>query len=205
MIERSATSLLHRDVPWDEYHEIVDEHPRRHLRLSYCERVLEIGGPKSAAHAHASCLLFQMVVELSNVTDTPRASFGDATWERPDLELAIQADESFYLANEPRVRGKDDIDLPVDPPPDLAIEIELSPPLRERLVIYAGLGVPEVWRFDGSTIIGLTLDGESYRPIERSLSFPILRVADVLPFLERRHATEEGALMQEFREWVRAM
>ena len=116
----------------------------------------------------------------------------------------LEPDECFDLENEPRVRGKEEIDLAVDPPPDLAVGIELSPATRDRMSIYAALRIPEVWRFDGTrlSVHQLVASGE-YVESPLSRYFPKIVIAELLEFIERRTQTDENSLLKSFRDRVR--
>jgi Uma2 family endonuclease len=131
--------------------------------------------------------------------------FGDMTCDREDLERGIEPDECFYIVNEPLVREKEELDLTVDPPPDLAVEIEITRSTRGRMGIYAALRVPEVWRFDGEslTVHRLTPEGV-YEVVERSAYFPSLPLSELAGFLKMRTEMDENSLVREFRAWVRA-
>jgi Uma2 family endonuclease len=118
----------------------------------------------------------------------------------------LEPDECYYIANEPRVRGKDDLDLAVDPPPDLAIEIDISSSSIDQLAIYASLGVPEVWLCRGTAIHVYALQAEgSYERRDRSLAFPFLPPEGLQRFLDRRDALDENSLLREFVDWARMM
>ena len=97
-----------------------------------------------------------------------------------------------------------EIDLAVDPPPDLAIETEISRTAVSKLRIYAALGVPEVWRWrkKGLTAYSLDADGK-YVEREFSLNLPQLRVKDLSSFLDFQLAANETAWIRKFRAWVR--
>ena len=101
------------------------------------------------------------------------------------------------------MRGKDAIDLRRDPPPDLVIEVEVARSALNRLEIYAALGAPEVWRFDGERLhVHLLGEGGTYAESERSKAFPFLRPAELVRFVEQRKALGEVTLLRAFREWV---
>ena len=89
------------------------------------------------------------------------------------------------------------------PNPDLAIEVDISPPLVDRPAIYAALVVTEVWRFDGEivTMEQLNPDG-SYSPIESSFWLTI-RPDEVVRWLTQEDATDETAWIRRLRQWVR--
>jgi len=115
----------------------------------------------------------------------------------------LQPDEAYYVANEPEVRGKDTYTPDVDPPPDLAVEVDVTSNSLGRLPIYAAIGVPEIWRHDADQLRfhALTPDGE-YREIERSLAFPFVSPADVQRCLDRRTEMGENAIVRLFVEWA---
>ena len=73
-----------------------------------------------------------------------------------------------------------------------------------RLAIYAALGVPEVWRYDGSGVRIYSLVVEEYEVLDRSPTFPFLSTAEILWFLELRKTMGKTSLIRSFREWVRS-
>ncbi len=103
------------------------------------------------------------------------------------------------------MRGNLEIDLDLDPPPDLAIEIEISTRLLDRVGIYAALGVPELWRFDGERLLVCRLrSGGRYEAVKKSWNLPMLPIAEVQRFLDLRKTTDETTVVRAFRDWVRA-
>ncbi|MEO8892528.1 MAG: Uma2 family endonuclease, partial [Coleofasciculaceae cyanobacterium] len=68
------------------------------------------------------------------------------------MKAGKEPDSCYYIQNEAQVRGKIELDFTVDPPPDLALEIDITSSSINQLEIYADLGIPEVWRYDGRTI-----------------------------------------------------
>lgn len=198
----AASRFLIRNLDWAAYRQITEALAGRHVRLTYDRGNLELM-TISSDHAYLSRLFAQIIVILTDELDRGRRSLGDMTCDREELDRGLQPHECFYVQHEPAVRGKRAIDFSVDPPPDLAIEVDLSRPLRNRREIYAALGVPELWSFDGNTLVGHRLVDGVYEPTEQSGSFPELRVADIQPFLERRYEVDERTLMRSFLEWVR--
>lgn len=203
----STGHILIRDIDWKAYRQISDalgEH--HHYRLSYDGRDLELM-TKSKGHGRYGSLLTRFVEVLTEELGLPIDSCGDMTCDREDLEKAIEPDNCFYIENEPRMREKEEIDLSVDPPPDLGIEIDLTTDSRRRLGIYAAIRVPEIWRYEGRkrivTICVLQTDGQ-YASVERSRTFPVVSAADLTRFVQRRVTESENDLVAAFREWIRA-
>lgn len=104
------------------------------------------------------------------------------------------------------MRGRDRIDLAIDPPPDVAVEMGITRSSLDRMAVYADLGVPEVWCFDGTTlhVERLQSDGR-YAERDRSDCFPFLALEQVSRFLERRNETDETSWIRSFRSWVRGI
>ncbi len=121
------------------------------------------------------------------------------------MEGGLEPDQCYYLGSAARVRSWWTLDLAIDPPPDLAIEIEITHSATDRMHIYAALRVPEVWRFDGERLIvnRLRRDG-AYRVTRRSVELPYLPL-DEVPMLFRQcmEVQEDRALVRGLREWVR--
>jgi Uma2 family endonuclease len=135
--------------------------------------------------------------------------FGSATFSREDLQRGLEPDECYYISRAPEIIGKQEIDLTVDPPPDLAIEVDISPPGMARQPIYAALGVPEIWRYDGRRLICLhrhteETTGPRYIPADRSLSFPQLSLTELSRFIEIALSRGQSAAVREFRESLRS-
>src|SRR5579859_6230325 len=118
---------------------------------------------------------------------------------------SLESSHCYWIANEPRLRGKTTIDLAVDPPPDLFIEIEVSRTILDRIAIAAALGVRELWRFDGTTLqIGLLQADGQYQWGTTSLAFPGIRVTDVVGFLRMAQTAGHLDVLRAFRAWVRS-
>lgn len=153
-------------------------------------------------------LLGRLVQVITEEMEIPMSARGETTWIRPELERGLEADHSYYflpeklaMAKAAKALGSNDV---ADyPNPDLAIEVDISPPQVDRSGIYAKLQVTEVWRFDGHvlTIERLSEDGQ-YRPVEAS-SFLRIRADEVTPWLIDEDSSDETAWARRLRAWVR--
>ena len=110
---------------------------------------------------------------------------GSTTFRRQDLKRGTEPDSCFYIQNVERIRGKKEIDLTVDPPPDLVIEVEITSPAVPKLPVYARLGVPEIWLYDGRAPRILRLAGDQYENSDRSGVLPCLTESVLSEFLEQ--------------------
>jgi Uma2 family endonuclease len=192
-----------RGLQWNDYLALSDIIGDRRLRTYFCDGEMEILMP-SYVHEVWVALLGQFIELLTMVLKIDRKSAGATRFRREDLERGLEPDRCYYIANEPRVRNKLYLDLQVDPPPDLAIEIEISSSVKPRMRVHAGLRVPEVWRFDGRTLSVHQLAGnEEYVVAERSRYFPFLPMQELVRFLKMHGTMSENALMDTFVDWVR--
>ena len=118
------------------------------------------------------------------------------------MQQVIEPDDCFYIQNEAKIRGKTRLDLTVDPPPDLALEIDVTS--RTHPHIYATLGVPELWRFEQERLQINLLQGKTYAEVEFSPTFPDLPLKDVISkYLEQVKLIGRNKTMKAFRAWVR--
>jgi Uma2 family endonuclease len=191
-------------VGWDGYETMLELVGNRPIRLTYDRGNLELMSP-SHEHERFNCLSRRLIETLTEKLGIPIRSCGSTTFRRRDLDRGLEPDACYYLAHLAEVRGKKHLDLTVDPPPDLAIEIDITSSPLDRQGIYAALGVPEIWRFDGTTlrIIRRQADG-SYAPCAHSPSFPFLPPEDfVRRLLQGEEADDDTDWGRSVREWVR--
>ncbi len=199
----AGQQLVLTGVDWQTYSRLLRVFNGRHLRLTYDRGTLEIM-TLSPQHERLKHLLRRLFEALAEEVGLTIAGFGSMTCRRRRRRRGLEPDECYWIANEPRVRGRDRIDLRRDPPPDLALEVDVTHSSLDRLAIYAALGVPEVWRLDGQALTFHLLQADgTYAAAARSLAFPFLAPADLLPFLALRARLDEMALVRQFRAWVR--
>lgn len=195
--------FLLRDADWQTYQRLLDALGDRPVRVTYDRGVLEIM-TLSLGHERYSRLLGRLVETLTEELELAIQNAGSTTFNREDLDRGLEPDQCFYIENEPLVRDKEEIDLSVDPPPDLALEIDMSRSSLNRLGIYAALRVPEVWRFDGETILAYLLDDSGvYRASAVSGIFPFLPLQELVRFLKMRTEMDDNSIVRAFRMWVR--
>ena len=192
------------NVSWQTYERLLHDLQHRRLQLTYDNGRLWIVSP-SHQHDRLKKLIGGMVEAFALERKIPMARLGSSTWRRDDLWKGLESDECYYVQNELRVRGKDQIDLTTDPPPDLAIEVQITHQAVDRLALYAALGVPEVWHFRRDRIRALKLQGDKYVAVEFSMAFPVLRPAELERYLAMRHSTDETTLMLSFQQWIRTL
>ena len=131
---------------------------------------------------------------------------GSTTFRKQSAEAGLEPDVCYYIQNAPAVKGKLDLDLAIDPCPDLAIEIDITRRSIPRQPIYADLGVPELWRFDGTrlSVLALTPSGR-YEERTASLAFPFLPMDEFRRFLNLIRTADYTSSMRTFQKWVRTL
>jgi Uma2 family endonuclease len=190
-------------VSWDEYDALLAAIPERRLPHTYDRGTLEIMSP-SKPHEWIKKLIGRMVEAMTLELNVPIQSVGSTTLRRELSKRGLEPDDSYYIANELQVRGKDTLDLETDPPPDLVIEVDVTSSCLDRLDVYAKLRVPEIWRHDGGTLTFLVLHPTGdYRPQASSLAFPLLKPGDIQRFLDEHAKQDENSIIRAFLEWVR--
>jgi len=198
----SEGRLLLHDVCWNDYEAMLDIVGERHVRVTFDRGTMEVTMP-SQRHEQAAQLLGLFVPRLAEELDVSYEPLGMTTWRKPDAEKGLEADQCYYIQNQAVVREREVLDLEVDPPPDLAIEVDITSSSLNRMGIYAELRVPEVWRYDGQTVTMFRLDADrQYAPCAESLSFPGLRPADVERFVELGSTMDKLRWSRGVRDWV---
>lgn len=194
--------LILQDISWDQFEEILENLGQtRGTRLSYSKGVLEFMTPLPE-HEDDRVMLGDFVKAILEEMGIEFRSLGSTTLKNRKMSQAVEPDDCFYLENEAIIRGRKRIDLENDPPPDLAIEIDITS--RTRFDNYEQLGVRELWRFNGTKLEINLLENGQYIESEISSIFPNLLIAEMLPkYLEESKIKGRNATMKVFRNWVR--
>lgn len=195
--------VLFDDVSWDYYERTLREFEEKGVRwkITYDQGRMEITSP-SLRHERVRSFIGMLVEAYLQERGIWFLPAGAVTCKREDLKRGLEPDESYYITHRPH--DEDVLDLAVDPPPDLAVEEEVSRGSIPKVPIYAEMGVPEVWRFDGQRIIVLlrNLDGE-YEMSVGSRALPELPMAVFNRFFEMGLSGDQGAAVMAFRRWLR--
>jgi len=201
----TPSHVLLQNIAWSTFEALIDDlESQPSKRLTYDNGILEIWMPKPP-HERYKKFLARLIEIITEELETEICSLGSCTWRRPDLAKGVEADECYYIQNEAVIRGRMEIDLAIDPPPDLAIEIDITSLSLARLPIYQALGVLEVWRFDGEQLkfLHLSENSDEYIEIERSVALPSLTSADARRWLARTKEMGETSWARSLRQWVR--
>jgi len=189
-------------ISWQTYETLLAEIGDRQIRLTYNRGNLEIMVP-SPEHERFKTIMGRFVETLAEELDVRIEPLGSTTFKRPELSGA-EPDECFYIQNLSAVKGKKRIDLNQDPPPDLVVEIDITSRSENSLQVYADLGVPEVWIYNGSRLRINRLENGEYVEGEISLAFPSLPILEIVRFLEQAETMDYLELVKAFRNWVKS-
>ncbi len=202
----AETYMILHPMSWETFRRMTEELSQNSSkRLAYNEEYLQIMSPLME-HENNNWFLARLVFIMAEEWDLNIKSVGSLTLKRDDLQKGVEPDACFYLQNELSVRNKQHIDLNTgDLPPDLVIEVDITSGSLDKFPIYGGLGVPEIWRYDGETlqVYGLNRQYKIYDEIKKSLAFPLLDISLIPQWLEQRLIVGETAALKQFRQWIR--
>lgn len=203
IIVQPGNQLLLKDITWPMFETLLTElEESRASRLSYSKGTLEIMVPLPE-HEVGKENIGDLVKILLEELDIEFWPLGSTTFKNEKMAQGVEPDACFYIQNEAAVRGKNRINLETDPPPDLAIEIDLTS--RTQLNNYEALGVPELWRYNGHKLEISVLQDGKYIKGDRSLLFPNFPIAHLIPqYLEQSKTAGRNVAMKAFRAWVRS-
>ena len=195
------TVLVH-DVSWEEFETILQElGEHRSSRIAYDNGTVEIMTPLPE-HEYIKELMGDLVKALLEELDIDFATLGSTTFKNQAMVKGIEPDQCFYIRHEHAIRGKKRMDLTIDPPPDLALEVDITS--RTHLNIYEALGVLELWRYSDEQLQIYVLRDGAYVESQTSPTFPGFSPRDMMPqYLEQSRMEGRNRTMKAFRQWVR--
>ena len=204
VVSRPERLVILDTVSWETYERLLEEHGERNgTRFTYDEGVLEIM-VLSSRHEKPNRRLATLVEVLAEEWDIDIEPLGSMTFKREDLQKGFEPDSCFYIQNADAIRGTEQIDLRKDPAPDLTIEVDITRESLNRFPVFAAVGIPEVWRFDGASVTFFQLESGSYKETDHSLAFPALSREEATMFLVKRQKQKSTVWLREVREWARA-
>lgn len=193
------------NVSWETYERLLEERRENRVpRFTFDRGMLEIVS-SPPEHEKFNRRIAQLVLAVTEEMGIEAEDLGSTTFRRADIERGFEPDSCFYIQNEERIRGKDQIDLDVDPPPDLVIEVDIPSPSINKLPIHARLGVPEVWRYDGKKLDILKLEDDGYVAVTESAALSSLTSAVVSGLIERSKSPRRTVWLREVRQKIREL
>jgi len=196
--------VVFQGVTWDDYEAMLRIVGERPIRVTYDRGRMEIFMP-SFGHEDDAHVLGLMVEALTDELNIPVKAGRSTTHRRRDLDRGTEPDQCYWFGENARhMIGKRQLDLSIDPRPDLVIEVDVTSSSLERFPIFAAMGIPEVWRLAGRRLEFLHLQPDgTYQARERSRNFPAVPAAEVVRFLDLGRGEEQNAWSRSFRAYVR--
>ena len=200
---RQTQQVVLEGVTWQTYQALLQElGNKRSSRLAYDQGILEIIMP-SELHEIINRLLELIITALTDELRMKIKGYGSITLDREDLARGVEPDSCFYIQNVERILGRK-LDISTDPPPNLAIEVDISSSSRRRFNIYLQLRIPEVWRYtqqDGMVIY--QLQGNEYVECQFSPTFPYVSGATLWQFLQLAETEDDNGVIRALRQWLK--
>jgi Uma2 family endonuclease len=173
-----------RNVSWETYERLLEDHLDSSApRFTYDQGVLEIMSP-SAEHEWYNQLVSDLVKLLARELRLDILSLGSTTFKLARKKQGLEPDSCFYVTHIREVRGKERIDMEVDPPPDLVVEVAVTRPSVSKFPLCAALAIPEIWTYDGNRLAMYGLRGTEYVEIASSRVLPGLNAKQLGEFME---------------------
>ena len=192
------------DVSWEEYDRLLhdlDEHTG--IRLTYDRGKLQIM-TVSLNHEKPAGFFPHLIMLLAMECGMNFISARSTTLRKQVEEKGTEPDDCYYFKNYKLIGAKKQIDLTVDPPPDLAFEVDITNPSLTEFPIYAAIGVPELWRYTNQGVHFYRLEEDDYVEINRSDLFPFLSPNDLFTFLSIGESEGAVGMAVEFKDWIKA-
>ena len=199
----SGGMLVVLGVTWGEYERLLEElADRPGVRVTFDQGRLQAVSPLRA-HEHYAQVMADMALIAAETLDLPFEQLGSTTLRHLERQQGVEPDRCFYIANAGRIAGKTTLNLETDPPPDIVVEVDMSSDSQAKLPVYADLGVPEIWLYDGQhvRILELRDDSRSFEILE-SKFLECLSTAVLDRHLELSKTTGQSEVRRAFRAWL---
>ncbi|MBD2628857.1 Uma2 family endonuclease [Trichormus variabilis] len=202
IIVNPGQQMLLKDISWQQLENILEEMgERRAARISYSDGWLEIMVPLPE-HEKDKEIFGELVRILLDKLEIDFEPFGSTTLKNEKMRQAVEPDTSFYIQNQAAVIGKNRIDFNIDPPPDLAIEIDITS--RTRFENYEILGVPELWRYKQQGLEIFLLQEGKYVKSQSSPNFPNIPIVELVnEYVQQCLTIGRSQAIRNFKNWVK--
>ena len=203
-LEPGESRVVLHNISWESYEGLLaDLEDCSAPRLTYDRGELEIMSP-DAKHESINEALKVLLSVVCEEWKMDVHALGSTTYRRKTFKRGFEPDSCFYFLRASQMRPKDRIDLAIDPPPELVVEIEITRAAIKKFPLFAKLGVPEVWRYDGNRMTIHMLRGEGYFQQEHSLALPLLTRDVITGFLDESRTLDRPTWLRKIRKWARA-
>ena len=195
--------LTFYEKTWEDYESLLEAVGEAGgLRISFDDGDLHIM-TLSSEHENYAQTIIRIVDRLSVFQDIEIAFFGSATIKQSPTSKGTEPDACFYVQSIEKIGNSIKLDFSVDPPPDIAVEIDIHHESLYKFPIYAKLGVPEIWRYDSKKFEIYKLEKGKYKKIERSESLPVLNTKILGELLNRSREQRQTQILKDFEKWLK--
>jgi Uma2 family endonuclease len=201
--QATESSIVLENITWKTYERLLKEVGERPIRLTYDNGDLEIM-TLSHGHENKKSVLHGLVLLLVIELNIALRSGGSNTLRKRLRKKGLEPDECYWIRHEKAMRGKEEFEPEVDPPPDLALEVDVSSSSMNRMVIYAALGIGEIWRYHRRRLRVYQLIDGDYEETKESRVFPFLAVRELERFVHQSERDDETTVMRAYVAWLRA-
>ncbi len=192
-----------RNVSWETYERLVaDWQEQSHFRVFYDNGTMEIMSP-SLRHEVYNRAISSAIVLMALDLNIDIINAGSTTLKLKRKKRGAEPDTCFYVSSEALMRGKTEVDLKTDPPPEVIFEVDITSGSVNKFLIYAAFSVPELWRYDGKNFRIYQLEGRRYSEVRKSLAFPWLTAEALADFMRRTRTQGQSAALRAFRDQLR--
>lgn len=200
---KRADRVILYDISWEKFENILQNlGDKRAARVAYDNGTLEIMTPLPE-HEYYKETIGDFVKDIAEELELEYESYGSTTWRKKSSLAGVESDNCFYFQNESAIRGRLDLNLNQDPPPDLALEIDLTSKSLNRFPIYVRLGVPEIWTYDSGELKIYHLQDGKYEEAQISLVFPNLPIRELPKVIGENRMNGKLAMRRAVRKWVK--
>jgi Uma2 family endonuclease len=187
----------------ESYELIVEALNEQPVRSTYDRGDLELMSPL-LIHEAIKVWFRDFLLALAMEASLSFKSMAQITFRRRNRDRGLEPDDCYYFGSMSRVTDWTTLNLDRDPPPDLALEIDITSSCIDRTGVYAGLGVPEVWRFDGEEWhIHLLVEDGTYWESTSSAAIPYLPIEEIMPLMQQTlHAGDDRERFLHLSRWA---
>jgi Uma2 family endonuclease len=194
--------VILKNISWETFDRLLTEAgDKRNTRFYYLDGTLEIMSPLFI-HEGSNRFIEALIGAAAEVLEMNLRRAGSVTLRLKPKKAGAEPDSSFYIQSEPLIRHLNALDLQQDPPPDLVVEVDITSSSDRRFPIYARLGIPELWQYNGQDIQYYVLEDGKYVSIQISPTFPMIFADILLGYLQRRLVIGEMQAIREFKAWL---
>lgn len=202
--EQLEGRIVLQGISWEMYESLRDADENCHVRMTYHRGALEIVSP-SRKHEQVSYLLGRMIDQWTLQRKIEIAAGRNTTFRREDLACGLEPDNCYWIRHEKAMRGNEEVDLSVDPPPDLVVEVDVTSPSVSKMPIYLALGVPEIWHWEDERLQVLRVVRRgAYRARTTSKELPGFPISVAEDVLKGRFKQGDTSLIARFIRKIRS-